>query len=150
MRWVLLTVILAVARPSTAQVRTPGEQANVELVSAYSRTCLDQFDIDCVARYIADDFIQHSPALQPSGKASLLAHFAEPFARLRQAKPAVKTIYVGADGDIVTLIRSLPIAEPGEPGKTYEGFIVDVFRVREGKLVEHWDGGRKAAAAPKE
>lgn len=142
--------LLAVAQPCAAQVRTAGEQANVDLVSTYSRTCLDQFDLDCVARYIADDFIQHSPALQPSGKASLLAHFAEPFARLRQSKPAVKTVYVGADGDIVTLIRSLPIPEPGGPGRTYEGFIVDVFRVREGKLVEHWDGGRKASAAPRQ
>ena len=44
-------------------------------------------------------------------------------------------------GDIVTVIHKVYRQDPtAETGKFYEAFTFDSFRVRNGKLVEHWDG----------
>ena len=48
---------------------------------------------------------------------------------------------VTAECDIVTVIHRNYRQDPtAEPGKFYEVFTFDSFRVRNGKLVEHWDG----------
>ena len=33
--------------------------------------------------------------------------------------------------------------EPSNPAKTYDSFWFDMFRVKDGKLVEHWDNATK-------
>jgi predicted SnoaL-like aldol condensation-catalyzing enzyme len=48
---------------------------------------------------------------------------------------------VTAECDIVTVIHKVYRQDPtADPGKFYEAFTFDSFRVRNGKLVEHWDG----------
>ena len=48
---------------------------------------------------------------------------------------------VTAECDIVSVIHKNYRQDPtAEPGKFYEVFTFDTFRVRNGKLVEHWDG----------
>jgi predicted SnoaL-like aldol condensation-catalyzing enzyme len=47
---------------------------------------------------------------------------------------------VTAECDIVTIVHKLYRQDPtAEPGKFYEAFTFDTFRVKNGKLVEHWD-----------
>ena len=58
---------------------------------------------------------------------------------------------VTAECDIVSVIHKVYRQDPtAEPGKFYEAFTFDSFRVRNGKLVEHWDGAviNPPAAAP--
>jgi predicted SnoaL-like aldol condensation-catalyzing enzyme len=48
---------------------------------------------------------------------------------------------VTAECDIVTIVHKVFRQDPtAEAGKFYEAFTFDTFRVRNGKLVEHWDG----------
>ena len=48
---------------------------------------------------------------------------------------------VTAECDIVTVVHKNYRQDPtAEPRKFYEVFTFDTFRVRNGKLVEHWDG----------
>jgi len=48
---------------------------------------------------------------------------------------------VTAECDIVSVIHKNFRQDPtAEPGKFYEVFTFDTFRVKNGKLVEHWDG----------
>jgi predicted SnoaL-like aldol condensation-catalyzing enzyme len=48
---------------------------------------------------------------------------------------------VAAECDIVTVIHKNNRQDPtAAPGRFYEVFTFDTFRVRNGKLVEHWDG----------
>jgi predicted SnoaL-like aldol condensation-catalyzing enzyme len=48
---------------------------------------------------------------------------------------------VTAECDIVTVVHKVFRQDPtAEAGKFYEAFTFDTFRVRNGKLVEHWDG----------
>jgi predicted SnoaL-like aldol condensation-catalyzing enzyme len=42
---------------------------------------------------------------------------------------------------MVTIVRRANRQDPtAEPGKFYEVFTFDTFRLKDGKLVEHWDG----------
>lgn len=47
---------------------------------------------------------------------------------------------VTAECDLVTAIHKVYRADPSAPRKFYEAFTFDTFRVKNGKLVEHWDG----------
>jgi hypothetical protein len=56
---------------------------------------------------------------------------------------------VTAECDIVTTIHKNYRQDPtAEPGKFYEVFTFDSFRVKNGKLVEHWDGAVINPPAP--
>ena len=47
---------------------------------------------------------------------------------------------VTAECDVVTVIHKNYRQDPtAEPGKFYEAFTFDTFRIKDGKLVEHWD-----------
>jgi predicted SnoaL-like aldol condensation-catalyzing enzyme len=47
---------------------------------------------------------------------------------------------VTAECDIVTIVHKMYRPDPTMEGKLYEFFTFDVFRVKDGKLTEHWDG----------
>jgi predicted SnoaL-like aldol condensation-catalyzing enzyme len=47
---------------------------------------------------------------------------------------------VTAECDIVTIVHKRYVQDPNEaPGTFYEAFSFDTFRVKDGKLTEHWD-----------
>ena len=52
--------------------------------------------------------------------------------------------------DMVVVMHKNFVQDPtAAPGTYYAGYSFDIFRVRDGKLVEHWDGARiNAPAAP--
>ena len=54
-----------------------------------------------------------------------------------------------AECDVVTIVHKNYRQDPtAEPGKFYEVFAFDTFRVKDGKLVEHWDGAVINPPAP--
>jgi predicted SnoaL-like aldol condensation-catalyzing enzyme len=57
----------------------------------------------------------------------------------RRGGRAPQVVFVTAECDLVTaIIRHTPPDPTAPPGTTYERFAFDTFRVRGGKLVEHW------------
>ncbi len=57
---------------------------------------------------------------------------------------------VTAECDIVTLIHKMYRPDPTTEGKFYEFFTFDSFRVKDGKLTEHWDGSMIAPRRPQQ
>ncbi len=56
---------------------------------------------------------------------------------------------VTAECDLVTIVHKNYRQDPtAEPGKFYEVFTFDTFRLKNGKLVEHWDGAVINPPAP--
>lgn len=82
-------------------------------------------------RYIGDQYIQHNPHV-PDGKAPFVDFFTGHFKENPEAKSLIKRAV--AEGDLVFLhVHSTQNAQ--DRGVA----IVDIFRVQNGKIVEHWD-----------
>jgi predicted SnoaL-like aldol condensation-catalyzing enzyme len=47
------------------------------------------------------------------------------------------------EDDLVCLMMQKPLPDPTAPGSTYDWFIPTVFRVRDGRLAEHWGAFKK-------
>jgi predicted SnoaL-like aldol condensation-catalyzing enzyme len=50
--------------------------------------------------------------------------------------------YVMANCDHVFLLRKSYLPDPQHKGQFYEAFDFDLWRIKDGKLAEHWDGGK--------
>ncbi|MBD9367098.1 nuclear transport factor 2 family protein [Xanthomonas sp. XNM01] len=107
------------------------EEANRALVVAFYEQFFNQHRVHEAARVVADDYRQHNPEV-PDGKAPFVAFFAgffhdNPGSRARIVRSA-------ADGDLVYLhVHST--SGPDDRGQA----VVDIFRVVDGRIVEHWD-----------
>ena len=56
---------------------------------------------------------------------------------------------VMVDCDLVTVLHQVFMPVPGAaPGTWYEAYTFDTFRVRNGKLAEHWDAATLPAPPP--
>lgn len=82
-------------------------------------------------RYIGSQYIQHNPHV-PDGKAPFVDYFTGYFKENPQAKSVIKRAV--AEGDLVFLH-----VHAQENAQDLGTAIVDIFRVENGKIVEHWD-----------
>lgn len=107
------------------------EEANKRLVLAFQERVLNGKDADVAAQYVAEHYVQHNPRV-PDGLAALQRFVRE----LRQSSPDASSSVkrVVAEGDLVVLHSHL------KRNKDDRGMaLVDIFRVENGKLAEHWD-----------
>lgn len=111
--------------------RSAAEQANLDLVLAMYRDVLMPMDSARVDDYIAPDYLQHSSLAEP-GVAALKAFLDFVKGQSPDATHNIKRSMV--DGDLV-MIHHHVIRHVGDPGMA----VVDIFRVADGRIVEHWD-----------
>lgn len=50
--------------------------------------------------------------------------------------------------DLIMVVTEWPLPDPRNPGKTYTGFSFDLYRIKDGKIYEHWNSGRLADSPP--
>ncbi|WP_406451326.1 nuclear transport factor 2 family protein [Streptomyces sp. NBC_01622] len=105
--------------------------ANKKLVTAFVNDVPVHKDLSAIDRYVAPDYLQHNPTI-PDGIAGVKAGMAAYFEHYPQMTFTPKRII--AEGDLVA-VHSHFVAAPGERGQA----VVDLFRVQNGKIVEHWD-----------
>lgn len=86
---------------------------------------------EAAKRYIGDKYIQHNPFV-PNGAAAFYEHFEVEFKK--HPKSHVVIYRALADGDLVALHLNSK-QDDADPGRA----IVDIFRVENGKIVEHFD-----------
>ncbi len=53
-----------------------------------------------------------------------------------------------AEGDLVTIVWEQKRPDPNDKSKAYFSYAFDTFRVKDGKLAEHWDGAILDPADP--
>jgi len=107
-------------------------EANKALAEAFLDVALNQRDPErAVAEYVGPDYIQHNPRGRDGGEGfSSWAKW-----RLGQCPDyRVEFKRTVAEADLV-VTHTHHVDEPGSPGLA----VVDIFRVADGKLVEHWD-----------
>ena len=136
--------------PSDAQL-----EANKRVVMEFYRPGITERE-----RYelLHEDYLQHNAryvqygqAHGLSGKEAFLAIRTEDAARRAatgapgpgaspEGAPSGNTFHIlYAENDLVVRIAQRYSEVPGQPGQFYEHFWWDTFRVRDGKLYEHWD-----------
>lgn len=117
--------------------------ANKKLVFDFWRTVIAAGHVDQAEKFMAEDYIQHNPAI-PTGRASLVKMMGG-----MPPRPVQSTIpnlvSVVADGDLVVLGVRFELTDAG---KKYTTMSFDMFRVKGGKVVEHWDDVRLGAGGP--
>lgn len=127
----LLAAILLSACASTASQLPAQQEANRQVVLQFYEAGLNRKDADAALKYVGNRYVQHNPnaADGPEG-------FKQFIAFLRDKYPLSHSTIVKsfADGDFV-ILHVHAVREPGTRGNA----IVDIFKLENGKIVEHWD-----------
>jgi predicted SnoaL-like aldol condensation-catalyzing enzyme len=106
-------------------------EANKKIVVDFYEQGINQKDFEAAAKHLGPQYIQHNPGVPDGieGFKSLVKILRE---RAPKHRSEIKRVF--ADGDFVILhVHSIP--QPGAKGAA----IVDIFRLENGKIVEHWD-----------
>jgi predicted SnoaL-like aldol condensation-catalyzing enzyme len=128
MNWALPAVMLAMSvMPSFAA----DLEANKKAVLEFYEAGLNKKDFDAASKYFGPKYIQHNPGA-PDGIEGFKTFVNFLREKFPNSHSEIKRSF--ADGDYV-ILHVHAVREPGTRGRA----IVDVFRLEEGKIVEHWD-----------
>ena len=111
--------------------------ANKQLVFDFWREVVQAHHVDRLPEYVAESHVERGP------NAAAGAAFIE---RARQLQPApIKAtidnlVTIVAERDLVVLAFRLTLPDLEHEGQTYTTTRFDMFRVADGKIVEHWGG----------
>jgi predicted SnoaL-like aldol condensation-catalyzing enzyme len=121
--------LTAFAQGAPCQVEA--EEANRKLVVEFYDRVFNRHEVAEGAQVLVDSYKQHNP-LVPDGKAPFVNFFTGFFSKNTESRARI--VRSVAQDDLVWLhIHST--ANPQDRGRA----IVDIFRVKDGKIVEHWD-----------
>ena len=124
-----LFVLLLASAPSPAADTI--QERNTKTVLAFYDAAINQKDFSEASRHLGQRYRQHNPnaADGPAGLEAYVRYLRERFPR---SHSEIKRVF--ADGDFV-ILHVHAVRVPGTRGNA----IVDIFRLENGKVAEHWD-----------
>lgn len=139
--------VLLCGASAFAQGYLSGVALNKKIVTDFYRIVFEPRNPDLIDQYVAPGFIEHNPRIE--GGLDGLAKFikALPHPANDEIGPDMKNppAYIVAEGELVTFIFKQAAPDPKDKTKTYDRFSFDMFRIKGGKIVEHWDGATPVA-----
>ena len=119
------------------------KRSNKEIMEEVMSEIFQKHNLSKIDDLMRDDYIQHNPHV-PQGKAGFVEYFTGKWRAVPDSGCSVRRI--AADGDIV-MVYSLSTGTHtggewlGVPatGNKLSFDVVDIFRMEDGKLAEHWD-----------
>ncbi len=138
-----VTAIAPALQSQFLQSTDPQLAANKKLVFDFWREVIDAGQLDKAATYLTEGYIQHNPNIA-DGRAAFVVYFAQ-FSKPSpvQSQISLPLVNIIAEGPYVTLVFVQTLPDKTNPGKTYTTTAVDIFRIADGKIAEHWDSMRK-------
>lgn len=116
---------------ATAAAAQHAAAQNTGLVRDFMETVWNQGRTEAADRYVAAELAQHNPAL-PDGLAALTGLVDSLRAQLPELHFDIRRTV--AEGELV-VVHSLFTPAPGAAAQA----VVDIFRVEDGLIAEHWD-----------
>jgi predicted SnoaL-like aldol condensation-catalyzing enzyme len=128
---VLAATTLVLAMTSAPAADAQQQEANKKNVVEFYEKALNQKDFEAASRHLGPRYTQHNPiaADGPEGLKAFIQFLRDKFPNSRSE---IKRVF--ADGDYV-IVHVHAIREPGTRGRA----IIDIFKLENGKVVEHWD-----------
>lgn len=117
---------------ATTPVQPPSQaEANRQVVLKFYEVGLNRKDADAALQYVGNRYVQHNPnaADGPQGFRQFIA-----FLRDKYPNSHSEIVKSFVDGDYV-ILHVHAVREPGTRGNA----IIDIFKLENGKIVEHWD-----------
>jgi predicted SnoaL-like aldol condensation-catalyzing enzyme len=109
---------------------------NKAIVRDFYTTVFIGRNVDAAPRFLAPIYIQHSPGI-PTGLKGFMDTFRPIFAKKMPDDYKREIIRIVGDDDIVVLFDRQSGTPAGQKHEVVLQF--DMFRVKDGKIVEHWD-----------
>lgn len=130
---VLVLLTFMVAYPVYAG-NTAQEEINKKNVLGFYEVYINQKNFEAAAKYVGSRYIQHNPmgADNLEGIKGFIQFMKE---KMPDAHWEMKRAFV--DGDYV-ITHGHFVSKPGDRGMA----VMDIFRLENGKIVEHWDVGQ--------
>jgi predicted SnoaL-like aldol condensation-catalyzing enzyme len=131
MQTVIYTLAALLLLCHAARADDQQEEANKKTVVAFYEAALNQKDFTAARKYMGPRYTQHNPTAPdgPDGFKKFIDFLREKYP---QSHSDIKQAF--ADGDYV-ILHVHAVREPNTRGSA----IVDIFKLENGKIVEHWD-----------
>ena len=126
MRTLLIALLLAVPAAHAQNLA-----ANKKAVVEFYEKAINDKDFEAASKYLGSRYIQHNP-VAADGAEGLKGFIGFLKGKFPNSKSEIKRVI--AEGDYVVL-HVHAVREPGTRGRA----IIDIFRLENGKIVEHWD-----------
>lgn len=107
------------------------EEANLKLVVNFYEQFFNKHEVARAAEIVSENYKQHTPEV-PDGKKPFVDYFSQFFKETPQSKARI--VRTATSGDLVWL-QVHSTNSPSDRGQA----VLDIFRVKNGKIVEHWD-----------
>ena len=137
---------LVVLAGCSAQTTVPGaasvENRNRAVVLRYMQEVINQRKLDVLDEVMVEDWIAHNPT-EPNGREGLKRFFGGMFQQYPEIHADVKRVV--AEKDLVA-VHSHYTGRKEDRGNDWapgSGAVMDIFRLENGKIVEHWDVGQR-------
>lgn len=139
----IFTLLLTTGGNTMAQDSTITQsQTNKQILAEFGAEVFGKKDLSHLNKYMQESYIQHNP-LVPQGSAGFKAFFADWFKAVPDWNYTLTKIV--SEGDTVWAYGTYAGTQKGDwlgipaTNKSYSINAVDIFRIENGKLAEHWD-----------
>ena len=138
------TPVTAVPDPEALVKDTdPKLEANKRLIYNLFREILEARHMELADKYLAPNFIQHNPNAS-DGLDALKKYFANSKPQPISPKLRRPITAMIAQGDMVAVFYPRELTDPKDKSKKYTTAGFDLYRIQNGRVVEHWDAATKA------
>lgn len=107
------------------------EERNKEVIRNFYQEFFNDHIVGSADKYVKDDYIQHNPGVK-QGRENLKSAFADKFVGDPNFKLEIKMLIAEKD-KVVVYLKNVA------PDGTTKCRVVDIYRLEDGMLAEHWD-----------